>query len=260
MNRGLAILTIVLLIGAAGCTKFPYGASFDRHNFLSTPSRPLTVSIEDALTREELVRIDVPIGKKVVIDFDHEIDWSAGPSSAMPAEEVRWEVFPPNKKMSGPLRNKMVLSGNPVRMKVTVREPQSMEDLTEPDYQPSEGGGEARPSERGPRYQPADEPREGEGDEDAGPADDQAEGNGGEQIAPERGPATREPVDRQPQPDETTPNDAAGGGTGDDAAAPPDASDLEDALDAGDDGPNYQPSEPVREQPDDTPSDLGASG
>jgi hypothetical protein len=265
MKRGFTILTLALAFAAGGCTKFPYGASFDRHNFVSTPSRPMTIILEDALTREELLRIDVPIGKKVVIDFDHKTDWAAGPSSAMPAEEVRWQVFPPDKTFSGKLRNQMRLSGNPVRIRQEIREPQSMVEAREPDYQPAEGPGGDAAGEATPRYQPreADQPPAEGGPGEDDPARPEGPEDAGDQIAPERGPATREPVD-EPQPEvegEASP-EPAGDERGDEAAAP-EASDLEEALEAGgsddgqeDAGPRYVPSEDDGEDEE----ALGATG
>jgi len=285
MKRPLVILALAfaLTLAAVGCAKFPYGASFDRHNFVSTPARPVTVILEDALTREELVRIDVPVGKKLVMDFDHKTDWAAGPSSALPAEEVRWQVLPPDKTFSGTLRNQMRLSGNPVRMRQEIRAPQSMTEAREPDYQPAEGpaggDGEGGPL---PRYQPS-EPRGGNGGA-APEADQRGAGEGeadrGDKIAPQRGPATREPVDEPanaPAPDQGDGEDNADqsetprDGEEDADASAPGAAELEEALEAGRSqqdgsaGPRYVPSED-HEQGDeaggetdgDTP--LGASG
>lgn len=288
MKRPLAIaaLALALTLAAAGCVKFPYGASFDRHNFVSTPARPLTIILEDALTREELLRVDVPVGKKLVMDFDHKTDWAAGPSSGLAAEEVRWQVFPPDKTFSGTLRNHMRLTGNPVRMRQEIRESESMTDAREPDYQPTEGPAGGQRGDRGstPRYQPSEPDGDDGGaapDEDQ-PADREASANGDDQIAPKRGPATREPVDEPadapaPAADEAgndadqpdTPED----GRGDAEAPAPDASALEEALeggrsddgDEGGSGPRYVPSDDDKQGEDageqtDGDNPLGTSG
>lgn len=243
MKRGLAMSALALALAATGCVKFPYGSSIDKHNFVSTPSRPLTISVEDALTRDELLRIDVPVGKKLVIDFGHKTDWSGGPSSAMSAETVRWQVLPPGKTFKGQLRNEMALSGNPVRMKVTIREPQSMIDADAPDYQPTGAG--PRPEGAGPRYQPSDDEQGDGASTSEGRPTPREPGANGEQIAPERGPATREPLEddrMSPEKPDGEGGDEDGPAEGDGSAGPA-PSDLEGALEGGGegDGPTYVP-------------------
>lgn len=116
-------LTPVIVFASlcAGCVHFPYGQSHDKHNFTSTPHMPLSVAVVDTISGETVWKMDVPINKKLVIDFDHKQQWTSDQGVHMPATRVRWQVFDPDEKL-GLLWNDQELTGNPVVMKVSIRE------------------------------------------------------------------------------------------------------------------------------------------
>ena len=115
----------MLLVGAmlfAGCTtRFPYGRSADRHNFVSTRHQPLSLSLSDTTTGETIWTLDVPIGKMAVVEFDHNTDWVPAQSPALPAEKMYWDLFEPGS-LIGTLRHEQDLPGRPVIMHVRVRD------------------------------------------------------------------------------------------------------------------------------------------
>ena len=165
MNRIVCTIAVALVLFVAGCkTSFPYGASLDRHNFLSTPSNPLSLALEDAITGEELLRIDVPVGKMLVIDFERRVDWAPAQTPGLPAHRVEWDIVEPDRVVKAYLSNGMDLPGNPVRMRMLHHAPVSVADANLPRYQPQggrTGGGPAVQSQ--PEYI-----EQGGGPDDAG--------------------------------------------------------------------------------------------
>lgn len=150
------LLAVVLLTG--GCArsysaKFPYGRSIDRHNFVSTPDLPLTVTLKDTITGEELLRVDVPVYKQLIIDLEHKKDWNATLTPALPAETCTWDVVDAGRNIAaqwdGKLKNRMNLPGNPVILKVDIRETESATQIASNQYKP------VAPTDSGqPQYQP----------------------------------------------------------------------------------------------------------
>lgn len=117
-----ALVGFVALLTLAGCsTKFPYGTSWDRHNFVSTAHMPLTLTLVDTITGDTVWTLDVPVGKQAVVDFEHDEDWTAAQSPATPPSSMRWQVLDLDSAVAN-LDNEQKLSGNPVLLKVSVRE------------------------------------------------------------------------------------------------------------------------------------------
>ncbi len=130
MNR-IAFTLVLALVAAgvlavAGCTTtaFPYNQSIDRHAFPSTPSMPVTLQVIDALTDEELLVIDVPVGKTLVIDFDTPGKWTATQTASWPADRVQWVFVDPGTRFNSGFDHEMALPGNPVYMKPIYRDPE----------------------------------------------------------------------------------------------------------------------------------------
>ena len=127
--KRFALIGIVTLMTLAGCsTKFPYGTSWDRHNFVSTAHMPLTLTLVDTVTGDTVWSLDIPVGKQAVVDFEHTEDWTAGQSPAVPPNSMRWQVLDLDSAVAN-LENKQPLNGNPVLLKVSVRE---LAQATEP--------------------------------------------------------------------------------------------------------------------------------
>jgi len=228
MTRTFALVAITLIATLVGCAKFPYGMSLDRHNFISTPHQPLTVSIKDTITGEELLRVDVPIYKQLLIDFEHKHDWTPAQGPALPAEVVHWEVIDADRLMaggpSGILKNRLDLPGNPVKIVVDVREAESL--AAAPTYQPAGTDTSGSSGPAAPTYQPVEPQPE------PAPQPDATNGN------VKRGPAVRtypepEPApaadDQDDQPEAPAPNYTPTEDQPQPAPAP-DGDDLEDAL------------------------------
>jgi len=120
----LAALGLVA-VAIAGCsTRFPYGTSWDRHNFLSTPHQPVTLTLVDTVTGDELWKLNVPVNKMAVVDLEHKDDWTPGQTPAMPAHQIKWGVMDPGEAL-GSLPHTQQLNGNPVKLKMTLRPKES---------------------------------------------------------------------------------------------------------------------------------------
>jgi len=142
------VMASVLLSGCGGggglwTMNWPYGASWDRHNFLSTPHRPLTILLEDTVTKDVVWKLDIPVNKMAVVDFEHEVDWTPGLQPAMPAYVVYWSIVDPGAKV-GTMDHEQKLNGNPVLMRMVIRKPgEDAADIpvaqpaTEPDTGPA---------------------------------------------------------------------------------------------------------------------------
>ena len=118
----------VALLGG-GCVHFPYGQSLDRHNFVSTPLQPVTLTLLDTYTGQTVWTLDVPVNKTAVIDLDHPAHWTADQTPHTPATKIRWGIFDTGTTL-GMLKEKQYLSGNPVLLKWSIR--QGVEEFTPP--------------------------------------------------------------------------------------------------------------------------------
>ncbi len=161
MKRIACLLGLGILIAAGGCSPgFPYGMSHDRHTFLSTDTMPLTVVLRDTRVGEPVLRIDVPVRRKLVIDFEHQYAYTATQTSALPAESVSWQIMNPKdwEPMLGKLKHRKQLSGNNILMKVEIRDSPEM---------PSTAAAPPPPAAPAP---PPVQPVAMQGEPDAGPA------------------------------------------------------------------------------------------
>jgi hypothetical protein len=126
MKRIALILVAAACLLTAGCgavdsTRFPYGASKDRHNFHSTWETPYNLALVDRVTGETVWALEVPVGKMAVVDLEHTQDWTPSLYGANPAHSIRWGLFDPNMPV-GVLLKQQDLSGRPVALKVTLRD------------------------------------------------------------------------------------------------------------------------------------------
>ncbi|MHC4996163.1 MAG: hypothetical protein ACYTGQ_14045 [Planctomycetota bacterium] len=134
ITTAAAIFTLTALVGCNGPDRFPFGASYDKHSFLSTPSQPLTVQLIDTFSGQTIWTLDIPVGMKGVVD----LGIGSGMLQGNPpnhAKEIRWGIFKPDQGTSyESLPQKMPLSGNPVMLNLVVRDP---EPYTAPDVTPA---------------------------------------------------------------------------------------------------------------------------
>ncbi len=124
-KAGRRLLTGALLgamwAAATGCY-FEGGpmASADRFTYVSTSWQPKTLSVIDTRTGETIWSVDVPVGKKLVMDFN------PAPSSEIDDDPTRpdvmlWDIIEPDQYF-GALQNKMRVPGRTVRrVEMTLR-------------------------------------------------------------------------------------------------------------------------------------------
>ena len=139
----LGVFAVTMLV--LGCKgRVPFGYSFDRHEFLSTYDRPMTIVLERRSDGQELWRKDIPVGQRLVMEFGRESDdtregVTMGLESHMPADWVTWElVDDPNSWMDNELANRVELDGEPIRMRMVIR--QTKETMTAANVMPAVQG------------------------------------------------------------------------------------------------------------------------
>lgn len=116
----VAVAGLVALTGCAANVNFPYWASLDKHNFVSTPNMPLTLTLVNSNTGQTVWSLDVPVGKMAVVDFDGDARWTPAQTPGMPADKIQWDLFDPGDRI-GTLDYEKELDGGPVVLKVSVR-------------------------------------------------------------------------------------------------------------------------------------------
>ena len=103
--------------------------STDTHVFYSYTYRPTTFSLVDVTTKESLWTMDIPVGKKLAVDFEgkqehHELFQNR----VTPATKMKWRlldheaerepIYIPNNKANGTIE----LPGRPVMIQISYRE------------------------------------------------------------------------------------------------------------------------------------------
>ena len=163
MKRTALLLLTFALLTAAGCgtANMTYVMSLDRHSFLSTPSLPLTFVLRDTVEGKELLRIDIPVNKTLVVDLDHDTTWIPNQGGASPATKIYWEIVDSDSFITGLLSNHQDLPGNDVMMKLEVRPRESVALAKTPAYQPTASAARLTesspaPAPQSPVYQPAE--------------------------------------------------------------------------------------------------------
>lgn len=125
MKRCALSLALLFAITIVACQpyKVPYGYSYDRHEFLSTPERPVTIVIEQQSDGAELWRLDIPVNQKAVIDLGRDDDGIVtGVESHLPARYVHWGLYEPTAWPNRSLPQKAELPGERIRMRFIIRE------------------------------------------------------------------------------------------------------------------------------------------
>jgi hypothetical protein len=122
LTMGLA----AVVCGQVGCTTttWPYGMSRGRHNFPSTPTAPKTITLVDTVTDRDLLIIDVPVGKTLVLNFERDKRWVGTPTGATPAKRVEWSIVDTGTRGTYGWQDAMALTGHPVLIKQEVRDPE----------------------------------------------------------------------------------------------------------------------------------------
>lgn len=85
--------------GLTGCyVEGGAGASLDRHVYVSTEFRPVTLTVFDANTRQPQWSYDVPVGKKLVLEFYDD----AYPDEAYTTTKMKWDVWDQDQIFGAP--------------------------------------------------------------------------------------------------------------------------------------------------------------
>ncbi len=111
---------LVACLGLMSALLTGCNVSRDAHVYESTPSMPMTVTIVDWTTGEELWALDVPVDRKLKIRFydDRTARGASGNRQAM----MRWEVMSPDKD-SGDLNNEVAVPlAHSRRIDVSIRD------------------------------------------------------------------------------------------------------------------------------------------
>jgi len=235
MNRTAARLILTLglaavVCGTVGCTttNWPYGMSRGRHNYPSTPTAPKTVKLVDTVTDQDLLIIDVPVGKTLVMDLGHNKRWVATQSGSTPADRVKWSIVDTGTRGTYGWQDHMKLTGNPVAIKVELRDPEPAGGAGVAQTGPKPAADEpAVPIQRGPATTPDEQPKSETQPE---PPDEQADGPASSTMGASDSPSQEieqpSKSTSQPNADETKPESAA---EAEDEPAST-GEDLEDAL------------------------------
>jgi hypothetical protein len=154
MQRTASIIILFMATALAGCKMYEPGgnAFFNGPNsaatWQSTEEFPKTVTLIDTRSGERLFVMEIPVGKKLVIDFVKD----SGDNTVLTPDLMMWEVFSSDVGY-GPLSNSMTVpNGWSRRLDVTLRDsseysnpitdrPLRIDEINDqPDWWTPEGG------------------------------------------------------------------------------------------------------------------------
>ena len=154
MTRITPCIVLTLIAMMTGCQMYTPGGNpfFNGPNsaatYQSTEEFPKTVALIDTRSGERLFIVEVPVGKKLVIDFVKD----SGDNTVLTPDLMMWEVFSSDVGY-GPLSNSMTVpNGWSRRINVTLREsseyanpitdrPLRIDEVNDqPDWWTSDGG------------------------------------------------------------------------------------------------------------------------
>ncbi|MEQ9453955.1 MAG: hypothetical protein RLN76_05100 [Phycisphaeraceae bacterium] len=120
---------IAMMTLAAAAAALPLGCTANRTTYLSTTFSPKSVEVIDAINDETLWTMDVPVGQKLVLDFDSPNEDSIFLFDPAPPVVMTWELHNAGRKtifgqyyVYGALdKGKVELPGRPVVARMTIR-------------------------------------------------------------------------------------------------------------------------------------------
>ena len=116
-NAGSGVVWVALLLGLGACSQ-------DKHTFISTSSLPTTVQIKDAYSENIIWMKEIPVGHKLVLDFDRPLEIEPLWANMQPATKMQWKLFEVRtdlKRWTVLEKHKVELPGTQIIMKVTYR-------------------------------------------------------------------------------------------------------------------------------------------
>jgi len=88
----------LFLILAVAATVLVTGCSADRHTFYSYSYRPTTVEVIDLQTKQSLWTMNIPVGQKLLLNFNAKGEDPNFRYLDVPAERMTWKLYPINRK------------------------------------------------------------------------------------------------------------------------------------------------------------------
>lgn len=113
-NQSIGALMAGAVLMLAACS------SQDKHIFYSSPDRPTTLMVYDAIADKALWVKEIPVGQTLELDFDRNGEDESHEISGRPATSLQWRLYlDPD---GDPIEDERVeLPGSPVLMKVSYR-------------------------------------------------------------------------------------------------------------------------------------------
>lgn len=119
MNRTttVASIAVALTLALTGCAYSPGGpgVSNDTYTYVSTTHLPQTVTVIDTRTSDQLLVVEVPVGKQLVLSFYNADDEADGRGT------LRWGVMEAGRSYGGLTENMEVPPASARRIDVSYR-------------------------------------------------------------------------------------------------------------------------------------------
>ncbi|MCE2966130.1 MAG: hypothetical protein ACK55O_01050 [Phycisphaerales bacterium] len=145
---------LLALVGAAGVATmsgcyFDGGPlwSADQGSYISTTNLPQTVSVMDLRTGQEVWSYDIPVDRKLVIDFSKGV---GDPTIGMP-DKMNWEEWPIDRNFGQPSNVVFVPPASARRVDVKIRSVPELPDTLKPKAPVTPGGRTTAGTNPGPR-------------------------------------------------------------------------------------------------------------
>jgi hypothetical protein len=143
-----AVLLLPALAGLlmAGCSQ-------DKHVFKSTIHLPVNVEVYDTASDQVLWRKEVPVGLKLVLDFDRPLEFEPMWTNMQPATSMQWRLYRDDETKNLEERFKWKeahvehFPGTPIMLRVSYRPaPEYPAGYTPPDMSATETAAEGTPA------------------------------------------------------------------------------------------------------------------
>jgi hypothetical protein len=110
--------------------------SADQGSYISTTNLPQTVSVMDLRTGQEVWSYDIPVDRKLVIDFSKGV---GDPTIGMP-DKMNWEEWPIDRSFGQPSQVVLVPPASARRVDVKIRSVPELPDVLKPKAPVTPGG------------------------------------------------------------------------------------------------------------------------
>lgn len=129
---GLAV-GLIALASTTGCySEGGPGYSADLFTYVSTPTRPYTVTLRDTRTGQDFWSVDVPVGKQLVVSFDA----NEGTKDKFTPDKMSWLIMEPEDDWQQLTNSLPVPPAEGRRLDVTLRATPEFPDGMNPNRKP----------------------------------------------------------------------------------------------------------------------------